>query len=162
MNWLDIVIIVVVLISIVFGLKRGLIREVFALLALIVGIIIATRSYPEGAKILSHFINNSNVAHLLSFIVIFFFVGAFFIFTGILIRKLIQIAQLGGVDRLGGGVFGFLRGGIIVGVALVFVTKYPVYGSEKWIKDAVLAPFFIHFIESLWRLIPTELFKSIY
>lgn len=161
MNWVDIVIIVVVGTSIVFGVKRGLIKEILTLVALIAGIIIATRSYDEGAKIMAHFVNNTNLAHLLSFVVIFTLVCVFFFLCGIVLKKLIRIAKLTAVDRMGGLVFGFIRGGIAVGVALAFVIKYPIFGTGELVKDAVLAPFFIHFIESLWKLVPPELFESV-
>lgn len=157
MNWLDVAIIGVMGISIFFGVRRGLIKEIFTLLALILGVAIASRSYATGARLLSGMIQSANAANIVSFIVIFLLVGALLTITGLLLKKLINQVALGWVDRVGGLVFGLMRGGIIVGVVLVFMYKYPVLGSDKWIKDAVLAPFFLYFIESLWRLIPPDL-----
>ncbi|HCX90516.1 MAG: hypothetical protein COW04_10260 [Deltaproteobacteria bacterium CG12_big_fil_rev_8_21_14_0_65_43_10] len=153
MNSLDIVIIFIVGISIVFGVKRGLIKESFTLFALILGIVIASRSYIVGAKILGKIIHNPNVANIVSFVAVFLLVAIFLTLVGILLKKLIRLVQLGWIDRLGGAVFGFIRSSIIVGVLLVLITKYPVLGCDKWVKGAKTAPFFLHFIESLRKLI---------
>ncbi|MFH1625904.1 MAG: CvpA family protein [Pseudomonadota bacterium] len=160
MNWLDIVSIVIVAISMIFGLKRGLIKEIFTLLALILGVVVATRVYSQGAEILGGVIHNPNAAKIVSFIVIFFLVAALLTVIGIFLRNLIRLIQLGWIDRLGGTLFGFLRGAIIVGVGLVFITRYPILGSEKWVQGASLAPFFLNLIESLWKLVPPDLLKS--
>lgn len=157
LNWLDIAIIVIMGISILFGVKRGFIKEVFTLLALILGIVVASRSYPSGAEMLSGVIHNCNVANVVSFIIIFFLMAALFTLIGILLKKLIKWVQLSWIDRIGGMAFGLLRGAIIVGVVLTIMTQYPVLGSDKWVKDASLAPFFFPFIEYLWKLIPSDL-----
>ena len=161
MNWLDVVSIFLVAISMIVGLKRGLIKEIFTLLALILGVVIATRAYSRGAELLGVVIHNPNAAKIVSFIVIFLLVAALLTLIGIFLKKAIRLIQLGWIDRLGGTIFGFLRGAIIVGVGLVFITKYPVLGSEKWVEGASLAPFFLKLIESLWKLVPPDLLKSI-
>ena len=154
MNSLDLVIIFIVGISIVFGLKRGLIKESFTLFALILGIVIANRSYIDGAKILGKVIHNPNVANIASFVGIFLMIAILLTFIGILLKKMIRVVQLGWIDRLGGAAFGFIRSAIIVGVFLALTTKYPILGFDKWAKGAKTAPFFLHFLESLRKLIP--------
>ncbi|MFH2012491.1 MAG: CvpA family protein [Pseudomonadota bacterium] len=153
MYWLDTVIIVIIVISIIIGIKRGLVKEAFSLLSLILGIFIASRSYMEGAKIIDKLIHHPNIAKIISFIAIFLLVAVLLSIISILIKKLIKFVQLGWIDRLGGLAFGFVRGGIIIGVLLILITKYPVLGSDKWVKGSLTAPFFLHFIESLRKLI---------
>jgi membrane protein required for colicin V production len=152
-NSLDVVIIFIAGISIIFGVKRGLVKESFSLLALILGIVIASRSYMGGAKTLGKIIHNPNVANIASFVAIFLLIAILLTFIGILLKKLIRLVQLGWIDRLGGAAFGFIRSAIIVGVFLVLITKYPILGCDKWAKGAKTAPFFLHFIESLRKLI---------
>jgi len=161
LNWLDILIIFIVGISIFFGVKRGVIKEVFTLLALILGIVIAGRYCHSGAAILGGAIHNQNAANTVSFVLIFSLVVIFFAIIGILLKKLIRLVELGGVDRLGGAAFGLLRGAIIVGVALVFITKYPISGSDTWVQDGSLASSFLCFIEYLWKLIASNVPGSI-
>ena len=162
MNWVDVVIIVVMGISVLFGVRWGLIKEVFILLALIFGVIIAGRSYSLGAKILSSVIHSPNAANILGFVLMFILVAVILTIIGVLLKRLIRLIRLGWIDRAGGGVFGLLRWAIIIGVAVAFITRFPVLGSDKWMKDAILPPFFLHFIESLWRLIPPELSRVVY
>ena len=158
MNWLDIVVIIIVGISIFFGLKIGLIKNIFYLFSLITGIFVASRSYPYGAKMLSGIIHNPNLASIVSFVAIFFIIAAIIALIGIMLKRFIHSIHLGWVDRFGGGLFGLLCGGIFTGVSLLFMAKYPLLGSEKWVFDSKLAPFFIRFIESLWKLVPPDIF----
>jgi membrane protein required for colicin V production len=157
MNWLDIVVIIIVGISTIFGLKIGFMKNIFYLFSLILGIFVASRSYPDGAKILGGMIHNPNLASIVSFVAIFFIIAVIIALIGIMLKRFIHFIHLGWVDRFGGGLFGFLCGGIFIGVSLLFMTKYPILGSEKWVFGSKLAPFFIHFIESLWKLIPPDL-----
>ena len=161
MSVLDIVVVVVVTISIIFGIKRGLVKEVFTLLALILGVVIASRFYSYGAGWISGVLDNSNLANIVSFTVIFFVLVVLISLAGIFFNRMVKLVQLGWVDRMGGVVFGFLRGSVIVGVFLVFITKYPILGSERWVEGSNLAPFFLQFIESLWKLVPKELLTTI-
>lgn len=157
MNWLDIVIIIIVSISFFFGLKIGLMKNIFYLSSLIMGIFVASRSYSYGAKILGGVIQNPNLASMVSFIAIFFIIAGIIVLIGIMLKRFIHFIRLGWIDRFGGGLFGLLCGCIFVGISLLFMTKYPILGSEKWVFDSELAPFFVHFIESLWKLIPPDL-----
>lgn len=157
MNWMDILMLVVVAISVFFGVKRGLIKEIFALLALILGIIIASRSYAFGGGLLVRVIPSVNLSNIIGFIVIFFLVVILLILAGRLLKELIQTVQLGWIDRIGGVAFGLFRGAVVVGVALTLINKYPILGSEIWVHDSSLASFFIQFIAYLWGLVPPHL-----
>lgn len=153
MNSLDVVIVFIVGISIFLGVKKGLIKSSFSLLALLLGIVIASKLYINGANILGKIIHNPNVANIASFVAIFLLVAILLTFLGIMLKRAIRLVQLGWIDRLGGVAFGFIRSAIIVGVFLLLITKYPILGCDKWAKGAKTAPFFLQFIESLRKLI---------
>ncbi|MDY6853921.1 MAG: CvpA family protein [Thermodesulfobacteriota bacterium] len=157
MNWLDIVIIIIVSISIFFGLKIGLMKSFFYLFSLVMGIFFASRYYPDGAKILSGIIHTPSLASIVSFVAIFFIIAGITTLIGIMLKRFIYFIHLGWVDRFGGGLLGLLCCCIFIGVSLLFLANYPILGSEKWIFDSVLSPFLIHFIEYLWKLIPRDL-----
>ena len=74
MNWLDIVIIIALLVSAVGGFMSGLIRSLFSLAGLIIGIILAGHYYTALAGYLT-FISDQNAARIAAFVIILLAVG---------------------------------------------------------------------------------------
>ena len=72
MNWLDIIIAAGLIAGIVFGFRRGFIREAMGLLGFIVGIIIAV-NYVDWltAKFLTHMRVSPHIVSFFSFILLF-------------------------------------------------------------------------------------------
>lgn len=154
MNGLDIVIIAIITISIAFGLKTGLIKRAFSLLAIVLGLSIASRTYLQSAGILEKVIHNPNVCKGLSFAIVFILVAIAITVVGRLLRGMVNLLLLGWVDRIGGAVLGLVGAGILFGAILLVITKFPIAGLENWIQDSQLAPFLIQFVQNLWKLVP--------
>lgn len=156
MNGLDIVIIAVITISTAFGLKTGLIKRAFSLLAIVLGLFIASRIYVQCAGILENVIHNPNVCKGLSFAIIFILVAIAITVIGRLVKGMVNLLLLGWVDRIGGAVLGLVGTAILVGAILLVVTKFPIAGLENWIQDSKLAPLFVQFVQNLWKLVPHD------
>ena len=69
-NWLDILLLVIVAITIIIGAIRGFIRQIIGLLAVVVGLVLAVKYYSYGSEIFK-FIRNDVLAQLLGFFLIF-------------------------------------------------------------------------------------------
>ncbi len=134
MNWLDVLILVIIGFATVSGLRTGLIKAVFTLAGVIIGIILAGRLYVPFSEQLT-FIPQDNIARIVGFIII---LGVVMVVAGVLASVLNWIASLvmlGWVNRLGGAIIGFIFGAFFCGALLSIWVKFigisaPIAGSE--------------------------------
>ena len=127
MRLVDILIWAVLLIFMVKGFLKGLIREVCSLFGLVAGGWAAFKYYPYLAGALSPFIRlPHHVAQSLSFVVIFLLLGLLFYLLGHLLTVVFKVMLLGGVNRVGGIFFGLLEGAFLLCMLLYFATTKPV------------------------------------
>ena len=122
MNEIDWVIAVVLLVSTILGVSRGVVREVFAILGWVLAIWLSTKYAPELADViplpsLSFFIRLALAA--LGIVVITLFTCGM---ASKLIGKLLRAGGVSFEDRAIGSIFGFVRGVVIVCVC-VFIAE---------------------------------------
>ena len=127
-NWLDVVFAIILIASVLEGLKQGLARTAIGLASVIVGLFLALWFYATlGALFGTHM--SRGWASVLSFLVIFVCTMLLGALLAALIAKLLKLAHLSWLDRLMGGAFGVLRGAlvcaVIVAVMMAFATKPP-------------------------------------
>lgn len=127
MSLVDILIWAVLLVFVVKGFMKGLVREVCSLLGLVAGGWAAFRYYHYLAEAIRPLIHlPQHVALVLSFILIFLILGLLFYLFGHLLTVIFKVMLLGGVNRVGGIVFGFLEGALILCMVLYAGTTKPV------------------------------------
>jgi membrane protein required for colicin V production len=140
MNWLDIVIIVVLILLGVAGLRQGMIRTVFGIAGLIGGIVLAGRYYDELAARLfpSGAIWGNIAAYAIILLATLLVAGV----IGWLIAKLVNFAALGWLDKVMGFILGVVIGGLLCAAILAIAVKfYP--GVETTINQSVIARFLV-------------------
>lgn len=157
MNWLDIVIIVLLVASVIGGIFNGLIKTLFGLAGLIVGVVLAGRFYGSLADFMG-FISNENAARVVAFIVIFACVCILAGILGLLLTKFVSAITLGWINRLLGGLFGLLTGSILIGAILVILVKYA--GISDIVAESALGTFLADKLPIVLGLLPGE-FDSI-
>lgn len=124
MNLIDVLVWAILMAFIIKGFLKGLVREVCSLLGLVMGIWAACKYYPPLSAAIRPFIHlPQNVSSTISFALIFLSIGLLFFFLGHLLTIVFKIALLGGVNRVGGVVFGFLQGALVLSVLLYFGTS---------------------------------------
>jgi membrane protein required for colicin V production len=123
MNWLDIIIIILLVVPILIGLKMGIIKMVLSLVGLIIGVVLASHFYKPLASILG-FISNENVANIIAFILILVIVMVIAAIAVRLLKAIASVTMLSWVDHLGGAVFGLLIGAIFCGALLATWVKF--------------------------------------
>jgi membrane protein required for colicin V production len=152
MNWVDVVIIIYLALSIISGFAQGLIRSLLSIIGLIVGILLASHFYKQLGDILT-FISNRNVADIVAFIVILLAVMVIAALIGLVLRSIIKAIMLGWVDKLGGAVLGLILGALSVSAILAIVVKYT---NTSLITDSKLAAFFLDKFPLVLVLLPGE------
>ena len=156
MNWLDIVILVILLGFALSAYSAGLIREVITLVAVVVGIVVAGQLYDDLATDVLVFINNGEAALAISFLILF---GAVYLLgqlTAYTLKRAASLLMLGWADHLGGAAFGLLKGLIVVQVLLILFAAYPQLSLDDAIDDSRLAPIFLDDAPLLLRVLPGE------
>lgn len=156
MNWLDIVILVIILGFVAAAFSAGLIREVVTLAAVLVGIVVAGRLYDNLAADVLVFIGNEEAALAIAFLLLFGSVYLLGQLTAFLLKRLASLLFLGWLDQIGGAVFGFFKGVAVVEVLLILFVTYPQLGLEKAIDDSALSPVFLDHLPFLLRVLPGE------
>ncbi len=140
MNPLDWTLLAVIGASVLLGLIRGFMREMISLAGWIAGIWLAFRfAQTVGASLpFGHEWPLARVAVVAMLIVVACVFAA--ALTGWLIRELIKAARLSAADRTLGGLFGFARGLLMVGLAVFLVRDTAMYREPLWRESLVLPP----------------------
>ncbi len=156
MNWLDIVILVVLIAPIFIGLKMGLIKAAFSLAGLIIGVVLASNFYESLARIMT-FISNEGIANIVAFALILIVVMVIAAVLARVLKTFIKFVMLGWVDHTGGAVLGFAMGAILISAVLATIVKY--YGTGL-ITDSLLAGVLLDKFPLILGLLPED-FNSI-
>jgi membrane protein required for colicin V production len=117
MNWIDAIIVIILILSLVTGFTNGFVKEVASLAALILGIWGAIKfSAFTAEKLYDYFDMTGRYVGVIAFIVTFGVIVVIIHFIGILVDKIINAASLGFVNRLLGIVFGLIKSVLIMSV----------------------------------------------
>ncbi len=128
MNWVDGVLIVLLLASVIVGSKKGLIRELTAFIVFFSAVIISVNYVDHLAVWVYNQIGGSPlISAFLSFVILIAACYAVFKIFGMIFYKIANIKESGRRDQMGGALVGFLRGWIAIGLLtfLVFLLPLP-------------------------------------
>jgi membrane protein required for colicin V production len=148
LNWIDYGVIGILLFSILAGLMRGLIRETLGLLVWLIAFTVATLFATRLATVvtgLSASSDGSDSVSLLAISVSFVAIFVLILILGRLISYFLSAAVEGtGIsftNRLLGGIFGVLRGAVIV-VFLMFLIDLTAFSKDPvWVSSQFVASF---------------------
>ncbi|MBW2492478.1 MAG: CvpA family protein [Deltaproteobacteria bacterium] len=124
MNLFDLTIIVILGFCFVRGVFTGVIRELFSLTGVLVGFLTASTCYMEVVRSLSIWISDVSKIKILSFLIIFFGFLIAMSFLGKVVKNLLKIDLLRGVDFTFVAGVGIIKGVLIVSVLLLNLTAF--------------------------------------
>lgn len=131
-GWVDIALALIVGISVIVGLWRGLTREVFSLIGWVVAYVAAQALGPEVAPHLRIGTPGSALNIGASFVLVFLVALVVWSLVTWLVSRLVQASVLSAVDRTLGAVFGLARGVLIALVIVTIVSLTPWATSPTW------------------------------
>ena len=122
MSWLDIIILLPLLIGLVRGLMKGLVIEITSIVAIVLGIL-GSRLWGAmfATWLLRQFAWAESVCVVLAYVLLFLGISILLHLVAKLLTKLFKKISLGWLNRLLGGVFGTLKWGIIVLVMVLCI-----------------------------------------
>lgn len=132
--------------NVLLGFKRGIISEILTLTGLISAIFISIFWYADLSMFLiKQFKWNQALSNILSFIIIFIAVIIFFRLLENVFSHVTSLLLLNWLNNLGGALFGFIRGTIIVGLLLFLLNFIPLpLEIENQIRQSIFAEHFIN------------------
>jgi membrane protein required for colicin V production len=156
MNWLDAVIILVVLWFTVAAFSAGFIRETVTIFAAILGVVLAGLFYKDLADDVLLAIDNEKVARIVAFAVIFVATALAGQLGAMLLKPTVSVLQLGIFDQLAGAAFGFVKAMIFVEIFLLVFVTYPTLDLADHIDASFFGSFIVEGIPILLRILPGE------
>lgn len=160
MNWVDYLILGIIVLSLVLSAWRGFTREALSLAGWILAFWVAITFSDNLMVILAHQIESPTARLIVAFAILFIATLLLAALINYLACQIIQISGLSGTDRMLGIFFGMARG-ILVVACLVLIGGMTPLPQESWWRHSQL----MHYFESiaLWmaHFMPTELAQNI-
>lgn len=153
LNWLDITLLVIIVITVIIGAIKGFLRQIIGLLAVILGLLLAIKYYTFGKEVFM-FLRNDVLAQLLGFFLVF----AIVLSAGWVINILLAKAAKGPFKSLNhfmGACLGLLKGLLICVIIVFGFLIFPV--NTKILEESLLTPYCIEIADTAYELIPQEL-----
>ncbi len=113
MNWLDIVLIVLVVLGAVAGVQTGVIRAAFAALGVLLGVLIAGQASDDLGGLYAAYISSELLANLIAYGLIILVALIVARLLTIIVCKILEALFMGWVDKLAGLAMGLVAGAAI-------------------------------------------------
>jgi membrane protein required for colicin V production len=125
-NIVDLILLVVLSLFALRGYFKGLFREIFSLLGLVAGFLLAARYDERAAALLAESWKTSFIfLRAAAFVTIFFVVSLAFNLLGWLLNRSAGFLFLQSLNRIGGVVVGAGKGAALIGLAILFLVSTP-------------------------------------
>ena len=155
MTLLDWVIVAILAYSIAISAVHGFVREIFGLISILIGALLASWFYRPVAPLFKDVVRTENLALFLGFSLIFLGTLIASVLIIWLITRFVKFAKLQWADRMLGAAFGFIRGWVIGAVLLLSLTAFEV--QTERLKNSELAPYFLPGSRVIAVMTPYEL-----
>lgn len=120
MNYIDIVLVILLVAAAISGFKNGLIAEVVSLAALILGIWGAIEfSYVTSEFLIENLNLKTDHLGIISFVVTFVVIVILVHIVGNVVNKMVETMMMGFINKLAGLVFGVLKAALILSIVLL-------------------------------------------
>ena len=160
MNVLDFILIGLILLFGVWGLRKGFLETLGALVGIIVAAVIAGRFY----LFVGDFFGSTDFANIIAFVIIFAItiklVGLFFWLLGKVFKIISILPFVQSFDRFLGAILGLVAGILILTVLTYFLSKYNFNSWLIWqMKDSILVAVLLKISYIFMPLLPDALKK---
>lgn len=160
MNWADLAILVLVLVSALVGFYRGFIRETLSLIAWILAFWAAFSFSQPASAWFVQYIESPQLRMVAAFAAIFVVSLLLLSVISYLLCRLLLVSGIAGTDRLLGGLFGIVRAVVLVSVVLL-LARIPGYPQEMWWKQSILIQQLTPVVVFFHDLLPPDIAKHL-
>lgn len=157
LNWLDIVIIVIVALSVAEGVAKGFARVGIGFAAALIGLILSVWFYGSAGYYVRPYVSHEGIANFIGFCLVFVGVLIAGGLVGAVLSRLFKWAGLSWMDRLFGAFFGVFRG-LVGAIALVLImVAFTPRGAPKSVEHSYWAPDLLGAADVIVEFAPRQL-----
>jgi len=158
MNWLDVVVLAVLAVSVFMSFRKGLSREVIGLATVVLAILLGIWFYGTAGSFLAPYLSSRALANFAGFLLVFCGVMLLGHLVSYVVGRFLKVTGLSIFDHLLGAVFGALRG-ILISVALIMAIMAFSQGDKPppSVVNSCTAPYVVDAARGFAALAPHEL-----
>ena len=161
-NQVDILIIILTIISMIYGYLRGLIKEILSILSLLVAVYISINLYPNISLFIKEYIEMAMLADGISFALMFLFLYSLInIFSNFIVASITN-TPIRVLDKNFGILFGFFRALLIF--SLLNILLYWTLWKEskpEWLNNSKSMVLINYTSEKLIKILPNNSLKKV-
>ncbi len=152
----DVFAFIIIGLSVLYSVWKGMVREAFSLVALVVAYLVALNLYSDLAVLIGGVITEETLANILSFIVLFI-VGLLFVaMLGRMVKKYLHSTHtISGWDRFLGGFFGMAKG-IFLMIVFMFPLQWFDESYARWTENSLVAPYLEDWVDDIRQNVELE------
>jgi len=156
-NWFDIFLTLVIIASVVSGLRSGLARVVVGIISTFVGLLAGFWFYGMLAPQLLPYLKSATAAKMLAFLLIFIGVLLLGSLIAAILSRIFSWIGLSWFNHLMGGAVGALRGALTAAALVAVVIAFSPTPPPSFLNDSRVAPYATEVASWLADLAPREL-----
>ena len=161
-NQIDILIIILTIISMIYGYSRGLIKEILSILSILISVYISINVYPNISLFIKEYIEMAVLADSISFALMFLFLYSLInIFSNFIVSSITN-TPIRILDKNFGILFGFFRALLIFSLLniLLYWTLWK-KNIPEWLNNSKSMVLINYTSDKLIQILPSRSLKSI-
>ncbi len=156
-QFIDVVVIAIIIVSTVYATYRGFVSETLSIFAWIAAAFATLYFGPWLAQLMRGMINPAWLGEVVGYGAVFLVVLIPLSFISYRFSESVKKSEVSALDRALGGAFGVVRGLAIIGIAyLIFSAIIPIPDQPGWIARAKLLPLIQGSAEVVASLVPDQ------
>ena len=159
---IDIIIIILTIISMIYGYSRGLIKEILSILSILISVYMSINVYPNISLFIKEYIEMAVLADSISFALMFLFLYSLInIFSNFIISSITN-TPIRILDKNFGILFGFFRALLILSLIniLLYLTLWK-KNIPEWLNNSKSMILIDYTSDKLIKILPSRSLKSI-
>jgi membrane protein required for colicin V production len=158
MNWLDVVLLVIVVYSVVASFRKGVTREIVGLVSVVLGLVLGAWFYGTAGGLLQPYVNSRTAANFGGFFLVFCAVCLAGSLLSFVLGKFLKVTGLSLFDHALGAAFGLVRGALIAVALITGVMAFSQGGKPpSSVVNSRLAPYLVQGSRVVAAMAPHEL-----
>jgi len=158
MNWLDAVLLLIFVVSVLTSFRKGFSREVIGFIAVVLALVFGIWFYGAAGSLVLPYVSSQSVANLAGFLLVFFGVILLGSIVSHVVGRFLRVTGLSIVDHALGAAFGLVRG-TLVAVALIMgiMAFSPGDRPPESVVNSRVAPYAVDAARFLVSMAPHDL-----